>query len=83
MAQNQSNPCKAESNSADMGRIWAKSYINDGYLMLPAVITSEECDALKAEMLKIFRGDYPCEAILPMPETASEMEVLDRIIVRR
>ena len=43
--------------------LWAKSYINDGYLMLPDLITSEECDTLKAEMLKIFRGDYPCEAI--------------------
>ena len=80
MAQDQSNQCKAKSNSADTGRIWAKSYINDGYLMLPDVITSEECEALKAEMLKIFRGDYPCEAIPPMPETASEMEVLDRIM---
>ena len=63
MAQDQSNPCKAKSNSADAGSVWAKSYINDGYLMLPEVITSEECDALKTEMLKIFRGDYPCEAI--------------------
>ena len=36
--------------------LWEKSYINDGYLMLPELITSEECEALKAEMLKIFRG---------------------------
>lgn len=48
--------------------------------MLPDLITQEECDDLKAEMLKIFRGDYPCEAIPPMPETVSETEVLDRIM---
>ena len=43
--------------------LWAKSYINDGYLMLPDLVTPEECNDLKTEMLKIFRGDYPCEAI--------------------
>ena len=64
----------------EQSNLWAKSYINDGYLLLPDLITSEECDDLKAEMLKIFRGDYPCEAIPPMPETAREMEVLDRIM---
>ena len=53
----------------EQSHLWAKSYINDGYLMLPGLITQEECDALKAEMLKIFRGDYACDAIPPMPET--------------
>ena len=54
----------------EQSNLWAKSYINDGYLMLPDVITSEECDALKAEMLKIFRGDYRCDAIPPMAENS-------------
>ena len=64
----------------EQSNLWAKSYINDGYLLLPDIITPEECNDLKAEMLRIFRGDYPCEAIPPMPETTSEMEVLDRIM---
>ena len=35
---------------------WAERYINDGYLMVADVITQKECDSLKSEMLKIFRG---------------------------
>ena len=42
----------------EQSNLWAKSYINDGYLLLPDIITLEECNDLKAEMLKIFRGDY-------------------------
>ena len=64
----------------EQSHLWAKSYINDGYLMLPELITPGECNALKTEMLKIFRGDYACETIPAMPKTASEVEVLDRIM---
>ena len=46
--------------------LWAKSYINDGYLLLLYLITPEEYNDLKAEMLKIFRGDYTCEVIPPI-----------------
>ena len=28
--------------------LWAKSYVNDGYLMLPALITPEECNELES-----------------------------------
>lgn len=59
---------------------WAEKYINDGYLMVPDVITPNECEELKSEMLKIFRGDYECDAIPSMPENATETEILDRIM---
>ena len=31
----------------EQSNLWAKSYINDGYLMLPDMITSEECDRVE------------------------------------
>ena len=56
---------------------WAETYINDGY---PDLVIPQECDEIKSEMLKIFRGDYECTAIPPMSENATETEVLDRIM---
>ena len=59
---------------------WSESYINDGYLLVPDVITPEECDEIKTEMLEIFRGGYDCTAIPHISETATENEILDRIM---
>ncbi|MDE0483185.1 MAG: phytanoyl-CoA dioxygenase family protein [Candidatus Poribacteria bacterium] len=59
---------------------WAESYINDGYLLVPDLVTPQECEEIKLEMLKIFRGDYECKAIPSMPENATETEILDRIM---
>ena len=59
---------------------WAETYINDGYLLVPDLVIPQECDEIKSEMLKIFRGDYECAAIPPMSKNATETEVLDRIM---
>ena len=59
---------------------WAEMYIHDGYLLVPDIVTPQECEELKSEMVKIFRGDYECAAIPSMPENVSETEVLDRIM---
>ena len=59
---------------------YAESYVNDGYLMVPDVVSPEECDEIKEEMLRIFRGEYNCAAIPPMDESATETEILDRIM---
>ena len=63
---------------------WAETYINDGYLLVPDLVIPQECDEIKSEMLKIFRGDYECTAIPPMSENVTETEVLYQInLIRR
>ena len=59
---------------------FAESYVKDGYLMVPDVVSPEECDEIKDEMLRIFRGEYDCAAIPHINETATETEILDRIM---
>lgn len=55
-------------------------FVEQGYLIAPALITPEELEELKQDLTKLARGSYPCENIKPMPESLSDDEVLKRIL---
>ena len=41
------------------------TYFENGYVLVTDVLSSRECDEIRADLVKINRGDYPCEAIQP------------------
>jgi phytanoyl-CoA hydroxylase len=55
-------------------------FVEQGYLIVPDLVTSEEVEELRQDTLAIARGKYPCETIKPAPESATDLEVLEDIL---
>ena len=57
-----------------------QSFVNDGYLIVPGLVTPSELEELKQDTLKLARGGYPCPQLKPLPATMSDAEVLQNIL---
>lgn len=55
-------------------------FVEQGYLVVPGVITPDELEELKADLITLSRGKYPGEGIPPMPDELTDDEVLQRIL---
>ena len=55
-------------------------FVENGYLVLPDLISPEEIEDLKADTVSLARGQYPCEGIAPAPAEYSDQEVLEIIL---
>ena len=53
-----------------------KSFVSEGYLVVPQAITRAEIAALIADIIKILRGKYDCPNIKPLPDSMSDDEVM-------
>lgn len=80
----QAEPAQTASVRIEVPRILSDEqiqfFIENGYLVLPDLMTADELEELRADALKIARGDYQCEGIEPMPDTLSDAQVLQRIL---
>jgi ectoine hydroxylase-related dioxygenase (phytanoyl-CoA dioxygenase family) len=57
-----------------------KFFVDEGYLVVPDLITSDERAELIADTIKIARGGYDTPSIKPAPASASDTEVLETIL---
>ena len=55
-------------------------FCENGYLILPDLISTEEINELKADTVSLARGKYQCEGIAPAPEEYSDQQVLETIL---
>ena len=63
-----------------VGEADVRSFVEQGYLIVPDLIQDAEREELKADMIKMARGGYSCDALQPLPETLSDQEVLQNIL---
>lgn len=55
-------------------------FVEQGYLIVPDLITPDELDELKNDLVALARGQYPCETLQPLPADLSDDAVLKRIL---
>jgi phytanoyl-CoA hydroxylase len=55
-------------------------FVENGYLILPNLITPDEIEELRRDTVKLARGGYPCESLKPLPAEWSDEEVLRGIL---
>lgn len=63
----------------DLDRL-ATDYVAQGYAVVPDLVRPAEIEALRAETIRIARGEYPCDGIEPAPREWSDAAVLDSIL---
>lgn len=73
-----------ESNRIEVPKIATEQqvcfFVDNGYLVLPDLVTPEEIEELKQDTLKLARGGYPCESLKPLPAEMSDEEALQNIL---
>lgn len=55
-------------------------FVEEGYVVVEGLITSEELEDLKQDIVTLARGGYPCESLRPMPSDWSDDAVLQNIL---
>jgi phytanoyl-CoA hydroxylase len=57
-----------------------KFFVDQGYLIVPNLMTQDELEELKRDTSDLARGKYPCETLKPLPADMSDAEVLKNIL---
>jgi ectoine hydroxylase-related dioxygenase (phytanoyl-CoA dioxygenase family) len=55
-------------------------FVENGFLVLPGLISPQEIEELKRDTVALARGQYQCEGIKPMPAEYSDQQVLENIL---
>lgn len=82
--QGQSSPASQSSAAIKRPRVCddsqVKSFVDDGYLIMPGLVSPAEIEELKRDTVKIARGGYPSKNLQPLPDDMSDKEVLQNIL---
>ena len=57
-----------------------RAFVDDGYLIVEGLVSPAEVDELRADTVRLARGEYPCESLQPMPAELSDQQVTERIL---
>ncbi|HXG23378.1 MAG TPA: phytanoyl-CoA dioxygenase family protein [Chthonomonadales bacterium] len=58
----------------------ARFFVENGYLVVPDLVSPEEIEELRQDTVRIARGEYPCEGFEPLPADTPEAEALKNIL---
>ena len=59
---------------------YAETFVENGYCVVESLLTAEELDELKVDLLKLARGHYPCESLQPIPARTDDASAMERIL---
>jgi ectoine hydroxylase-related dioxygenase (phytanoyl-CoA dioxygenase family) len=57
-----------------------QSFVRDGFLVMPGLVTQAEIEEMKADCVKIARGKYNTESIPPQPDSMTDQQVVENIL---
>ncbi len=57
-----------------------RSFVEDGFLAVPGLVTMEEVEELRRDTVHIARGGYPCDSLQPLPAETTDEEALRAIL---
>jgi len=56
------------------------SFVENGFHVAHDLMTPDEIDELRADALRLARGEYPCETLKPLPADTSDEDALRQIL---
>jgi phytanoyl-CoA hydroxylase len=57
-----------------------RSFVDDGFLVVPNLVSPQDIERLKADTAALARGKYPCKSLEPMPADSTDQQVLERLL---
>lgn len=58
----------------------ARAFVDDGYLVVDGLVSLDEVEELRRDTIKVARGGYPCDGIVPASDALSDDEVLRTLL---
>ncbi len=55
-------------------------FIDNGYLVVPNLLSKSEIDELRQDAVRLARGGYECDNMNPLPESVTDEEAIGRIL---
>ncbi len=55
-------------------------FIENGYLVVPDLLSKNEIEELRKDTVSLARGDYECDSLKPLPENVSDDDAIGRIL---
>src|SRR4051812_1701094 len=55
-------------------------YVDQGYLVLPDLVSPPELERLKKDIVSLARGEYPCESLKPLPAEMDAQEIVENLL---
>lgn len=66
--------------TAPIGQAQVDFFVNQGFLVVPGLVSPAEIGELREDMIRIARGHYPCEQIKPQPASVTDRDVLENLL---
>jgi hypothetical protein len=57
-----------------------RHFVEEGFLVMPGLVTPAEIERLKQDTTALARGKYPCKSLQPMPAELSDQQVQERLL---
>ncbi|MBA3708979.1 MAG: phytanoyl-CoA dioxygenase family protein [Planctomycetes bacterium] len=57
-----------------------RSYVDDGFLVVPDLVSQADVARLRADTAALARGKYPCKSLQPMPADTTDQQVLEKLL---
>jgi hypothetical protein len=61
-------------------KVDVQAYREDGFLIVPGLVSPTEVEGILGDAVKICRGEYPCETIPPVSGDLSDDEILSKFL---
>ena len=71
---------RTAARTAALTEAQVRSFVDDGYLVLPGLVSPEEVAALKVDLIALARGVYPCPSLQSAPSHLSDQQVLEGLL---
>ena len=55
-------------------------FVDNGYLVVPELLSLDEIKELRQDAATLARGGYPCDSIQPLPDTVSDEDAISSIL---
>lgn len=66
--------------TAPVGQDARRHFVEQGFVVVPGLVAPEEIAALKADLIAVARGAYPCPQIDPAPAGMADQQVLEHLL---
>ncbi len=73
-------PAKAAPGTYQVTDEQVRCYVDQGFLVVPGLISADEIQALKRDVSIMARGGYPCESLKPLPADYTDDQVMKNLL---
>ena len=70
----------APLTQAPISEAQVRFFVDQGYLVVPGLVTPDEVDELRRDLIRLARGHYPCEQIPPQAASITDQQVLENLL---